>query len=27
MFDLILVALGFGLFVLTIGYAVACDRL
>ncbi len=27
MLDVILVALGFGFFVLTIGYAYACDRL
>jgi len=27
MLDLLMLAIGFGLFILTIGYAVACDRL
>jgi hypothetical protein len=27
MLDLLMLAIGFGLFILTMGYAVACDRL
>jgi len=27
MLDLLVLAIGFGLFILTVGYAVACDRL
>jgi len=27
MLDLLMLAIGFGLFILTVGYAVACDRL
>lgn len=27
MLDLLMLAIGFGLFILTVGYAVTCDRL